>query len=93
MAFLLLFLPYDEWIIKIFSLNIATGMTNVGVKDAVLSFIIWCLAYVAAVFIFDKLAFLLDSFPVVKKFGQMPFVRKIRDEINPASIFPVIEEE
>jgi ferredoxin len=87
-AFLLIFLPYDNWIIKLFSLHIVQDFMSV--KYQIISFLLWCLGYAVAVFIWEKVVFLLSTLPFMKKFGEIPFIKEIRKIIHPAKIFPII---
>ncbi|MDP4266954.1 MAG: 4Fe-4S binding protein [Bacteroidota bacterium] len=89
-AFLLLFLPFDDWIKNIFSIDFTAILGKIG--DKLISFLIWCIAYVIAAVIYEKTLFLLSALPIFKKSAKIPFVKKIRREIHPASIFPVIIE-
>ena len=83
----LIFLPYDDWIKKTFFPDFS--IDKIG--DMFLSFLLWFAGYIAAVFISDKFAFLFSSMPLFKKSGSIPIIKKIRHEIHPLSIFPVIK--
>lgn len=87
-TFALLFLPYDQWIGKLFSLSFS--MFSTDLKEQLLSFVLWSAGYILAVFIFNKSAFILSTIPAVKKLGEQPSVKNIHAEINPATVFPVI---
>jgi len=87
-AFLLLFLPYDNWIIKIFSLPVEHVVMSV--KYQVISLILWGIGYAIVVFVFEKTVFLLSTMPVFKKLGATPFIKKLRIKIHPGYIFPAI---
>jgi Pyruvate/2-oxoacid:ferredoxin oxidoreductase delta subunit len=87
-AFLLIWLPYDEWIIKLFALDFFPDTASFGYL--LFSFLLWCLGYVMVVFVFDKVMFLLSTLSVSKKIGKIPVVKKVRKYIHPGSIFPVL---
>ncbi|MCE5300700.1 MAG: hypothetical protein LLG37_07500, partial [Spirochaetia bacterium] len=54
------------------------------------SLIVWGLGYSIALFMMDRLLTLIFRFPAVKQFLNMPFFKRIRDEINPLTIFPLV---
>lgn len=87
-AIALLFLPFDDWLIRLFSIPV-----DPGAKDPVnllLSLLIWSVGYATAVFLADRIMVLLSAIPLVKKIGEIPAVRKLRDMVHPATIYPVI---
>lgn len=87
-AVVLLFLPYDKWLIKIFGLDIVRDLK--GIISSVLLFVLWCIGYAITVFVFGKLISLLSTFSVFKKLGENRFANKVRKKIHPALIFPAI---
>jgi len=87
-AFLLIWLPYDEWIIKLFAPGFFSVTKSFGYS--LFLFILWCIGYVLVVFVFDKVMFLLSTLAVSKKIAKIPAVKKVRNYIHPGSIFPVL---
>jgi len=86
-AIILLFLPYDDWIIKLFSINF---IPDIKIVKSIISLLIWGIGYAPAVFIFEKLVYFFSTFQIFKKFGEKPLIKKMRDRIHPAYIFPPI---
>jgi len=84
-AFLLIFLPYDEWMLKLISFSIASKIGSMFV-----SFLLWCIGYAVVVYLFEKVIFLVSTTSVFKKFGAIPSIRKMRNKLHPALIFPII---
>jgi len=87
-AFLLIWLPYDKWIMKLFVSDVFSNTNSFGYS--LFLFILWCICYVVVVFVFDKLMFLLSALAVSKKIAKIPAVKKVRNYIHPGSIFPVL---
>lgn len=87
-ALALLFLPFDEWIKTIFSLNFSSYGK---LADAFISLFIWLFCYIIVAFILNRLIILIDKTKYLKSIGQRKWIMKMRDEINPAAIFHVIE--
>jgi hypothetical protein len=87
-AFLLIWLPYDEWIINLFVPEYFSITKSFGYS--LFSFILWCVAYVVVVFIYDKVMFLLSTLAISKKIAKISVVKKARNYIHPGSIFPVL---
>lgn len=87
-AFILLFLPYDEWILKLISYDIPANKMTFTYQTG--AFILWCIGYAIAVFVLDKLVFGLSTLHVFKKIGEISFVKKIRNKLHPALIFPIL---
>lgn len=88
-VFLLLFLPYDNWISPLFGDEFVTTMPYL-VRQLFL-FLLWGIGYSISAFLFIKISFLLYALPVVKRIGTIPFVRKIRNKVHPAWVFPIYE--
>lgn len=86
-SFLLIFLPYDEWIVQLIPSDLISNLS--GVIHSIFLFFLWCIGYAIAVYFFNKIGFLLHMIPFVKKIGAIPFVKKIRYKIHPALIFPI----
>lgn len=87
-AFLLLFLPYEEWILKLLSFNIPANKMTFAYQTC--AFILWCIGYAIAVYVLDKLVFLLSTLPAFKRFGEVPTVKNIRKKLHPALVFPIL---
>jgi len=87
-AFTLLWLPFDRWIIKGLSLPLGSNTKTIGYQ--VIAFFLWGIGYAIAVFILDKLVFLLSTFPLFKKISKIPWVKKMRIQIHPGRIFPIM---
>ena len=87
-AFLLIWLPYDKWIMKLFASDVFSNINSFG--NSLFLFILWCICYVVVVFVFDKLMFLLSTLAVSKKIAKSPAVKKVRNYIHPGTIFPVL---
>jgi ferredoxin len=87
-ACVLLFLPFDTWIISLFHLNIIPDKMSLGYQPIAL--FLWGLGYVIAVFVFEKIVYLASMLPVSKRIGALPWIQKSRNKINPVMIFPPI---
>lgn len=87
-VFILLFLPYDTWMIKILSINIVSNMMSV--KYLLISLILWFIGYAIALIMYREVFFILSTFPIFKKLGKISIVKKMRNKIHPALIFPAI---
>lgn len=87
-ACVLLFLPFDAWIISLFHLNIVPD--RMSVKYQLIALFLWGVGYVIAVFVFEKIVYLASMLPISKRIGALPWIQKSRNKINPAVIFPAI---
>ena len=87
-ACLLLFLPFDTWIIKLFNLGIVPD--RLSIKYQFIALFLWGAGYVISVFVFEKIVYLLNMLPICKRMGATPWIRRMRDKINPTVIFPPI---
>lgn len=87
-AFLLIFLPYDEYIKRLlapyFMPNLSQGWSML------LSLILWSCGYAVVVFVFSKISFLLSTLKIIKKARGIPILKKVNTTIHPASIFPIL---
>ncbi len=86
-AFLLIFLPFGEWIITIFSLNFIGKMPYAGRE--LFTFLLWCVGYTISAYIMGKIEFLLTTLPIVKRIGAFPSIQNLRNQIHPGLIFPI----
>ena len=86
-GFLFLFLPYDEYIKELFSLQFSSISIFL---DTLLSLFLWSIGYIVFVFIFGKISFLFSVLPVVKKARRNQYVSQIFQKIHPINVFPVI---
>lgn len=84
----LIFLPYDSWLES--ALKIKFNALFGWFFGFLITFFIWGVGYAIALFIMDRVLTMIFSFGFVKKFLNIPFFKKIRDEINPLTIFPVV---
>lgn len=84
-AVVLLFLPFDDWLIRLFSIPIAKDYHSA--KYAVVSLILWGIGYAAALFVFELLVLILSRTPLFKKIGEVPWVRRLRERISPTRVF------
>jgi hypothetical protein len=87
-ALLLIFLPYDDYIKSLFSLNYY--LKDSQFMNMLVSLLLWIIGYAVAFYVFYKLSFLISILPFVKKIRAKPFVKKINDYINPLTVFPVL---
>ncbi|MFA6836789.1 MAG: 4Fe-4S dicluster domain-containing protein [Fibrobacteraceae bacterium] len=87
-ACVLLFLPFDDWIIRLFSLNIPKDYHSA--KYAISSLVLWGIGYAIALFIFEALVMLLSRTALFKRLGEIPWVHRLREKINPVRVFPAI---
>jgi ferredoxin len=87
-AVVLLFLPYDNWLTKIFGLDIVRDWKHI--INMVLLFVLWCVGYAIAVFVFERLVSWISIFPFFKKLGETSLAKKMRNKIHPALIFPAL---
>jgi Pyruvate/2-oxoacid:ferredoxin oxidoreductase delta subunit len=85
-AFALIFLPFDQWIGKLFSFS----FSSMNIKDQLLSLALWFVGYAIAVVLLEEITFFLNMIPMIKRIGEIPFIKKLRSEIHPALIFPVM---
>jgi len=84
-AVVLLFLPFDDWLIRLFSIPIAKDYHSA--KYAVASLILWGIGYAVALFVFEILVLILSRTPLFKKIGEVPWVRRLRERISPTRVF------
>lgn len=87
-ACVLLFLPFDDWIIQLFSLNIPKDYHSA--KYAISSLVLWGIGYAIALFVFEALVMLLSRTALFKRLGEIPWVHRLREKINPVRVFPAI---
>jgi hypothetical protein len=88
-AFLLIFLPFDTWMLPWFPDGFVAAMPYV-VKEVFL-FLLWCIGYAISVYVLGKIGFLLNTFPPVKKIGAIPAIKRMRYKIHPALVFPIYD--
>ncbi len=86
-AFLLLFLPYDDYIKQLFSLQFSSMP---AFPDMLISLLLWSVGYIIIIFLFGKISFLFSAVPIIKKFRDTDFVKQIYKKIHPVRIFPII---
>lgn len=84
-AVVLLFLPFDDWLIRLFSIPIAKDYHSA--KYAVASLILWGIGYAVALFVFEILVLILSRTPLFKKVGEVPWVHRLRERISPTRVF------
>ena len=89
-AFLLIFLPYDEFIKELFSLQFSSKSVFL---DTLISLFLWSFCYLVVIFIFGKMSFIFSTIPIVKKIRGTKFVKRIYRRIHPIRIFPIILPE
>lgn len=87
-VFLLIFLPYDRWIIQIFSLPIVPDMWSI--KYLPISLLLWGIGYALAFAVYKRLLFIFSLIPLFRRAGEKPFIRNLRNKIHPALIFPAL---
>jgi len=71
--------------LKLISFSIASKIGSIFV-----SFLLWCVGYAVVVYLFEKIIFLVSTTSVFKRFGAIPSIRKMRNELHPTLIFPII---
>ena len=54
-------------------------------------FLLWCVGYAVSVYVLGKIGFLLNTFPLVKRIGAIPAIKKLRYKIHPALVFPIYD--
>ncbi len=86
-AILLIFLPYDEYVIKLFKLNFSSMSP---LLYGIISLILWAICYAGVVVVFNKLSFLFSTMPVIKKMRGTFFIKRFYNTIHPVRIFPII---
>lgn len=84
-AVALLFLPFDDWFIRLFSLPIAKDYHSA--KYAVASLVLWGIGYAVALPVFELLVLILSRTPLFKRIGEVPWVRRLRERISPTRVF------
>jgi len=87
-VFVLIFLPYETWIESLFHFKFNEIFGQI--IGLVISFAVWGIGYVIALFVMDRVLTILYSFAYVKKIMNIALFKRIRNEINPLAIFPVI---
>lgn len=90
-ALVMLFVPFDGWVEAVFKFKFSEHF-GIFYGNIVL-FLVWCAGYSAAFFIIDRVLFLLFNITYLKKMMNLKFFKKIRDTINPLTIFPVMVTE
>lgn len=88
-AFLLIFLPFDNWMLPWFPDGFVAAMPY-AIKEVFL-FLLWCIGYAVSVYVLGKIGFLLNTFPLVKKIGAIPAIKRMRHKIHPAMVFPIYD--
>jgi len=86
--FILIFLPYEKWLFKLFNIDIATNYFSI--KYIALNLGFWTLGYVISIFIFMKIMHYINNSNIFKIIENKSSLKKIRNKIHPAQIFPVI---
>jgi Pyruvate/2-oxoacid:ferredoxin oxidoreductase delta subunit len=84
----LLFLPYDTWFETIADIKFEVLLGKI--PGAFVSLVIWGIGYAAGLFVVDRFLFFIQNLPFTEKIRDSKLVKKIRTEINPLVIFPVI---
>jgi Pyruvate/2-oxoacid:ferredoxin oxidoreductase delta subunit len=88
-SFLLIFLPFDKWMLPWFPLGFVSAMPY-AVKQLFL-FLLWCVGYAVSVYVFNKISFLMNTLPWVKRIGAIPAIKRMRYKIHPALVFPIYD--
>jgi len=87
-AFVLLWLPYDEYLAPLFSVAIFPARRDaVGVG---FSLLFWTIGYGVAIFILTRLSLFVSVIPAVRRLRARPFFLAIARAIHPATIFPIL---
>ncbi len=87
-AFVLLWLPYDEYLAPLFSVVIFPARRDLA--GIGLSLLLWTIGYAVAIFLLTRLSLLVSVIPVVRRVRTRPLLLAIARAIHPATIFPIL---